>query len=67
MKEKGETNMTRAKKIFLVAILSVIIIAAGLYVWNPAARSIETLADMTDEFSGFEKCFCDRSAGNGSY
>lgn len=55
--------MTRAKKIFLVVILSVIIIAAGLYIWNPEARSIETLAEMTGEFSGFEKCFVTEMLG----
>ena len=49
--------MSKGKKIFISVILAAVLAFAGLYVWNPEARKVSTLAELTGDFAEFERCF----------
>jgi len=55
--------MSKVTRFIITAVLAATLSMAGLYVWNPAARRVGTLAEMTGEFSGFEKCFVTETLG----
>ena len=49
--------MSKVTRFIITVVLAAALSMAGIYVWNPAARRVGTLAEMTGSFAEFEKCF----------